>query len=342
MAEERNHEATPKKLREARRRGEVWQSRELGTACLLLSSGLAFGFFGGEVVAALRMSFELAMAMVSGQRPMLPGALLEASLSLTTQAMLPIMAVLVAAATLAGWLQVGPLFSTDAISWKSERLDPIAGIGRLFSLRRAVDMARSAVALIAVFAVALMTLRDELRGIVSLPEREPQAILIAMGVLTRALLLRAGGLILVLAAFDIVFQRWQYLREQRMTRREVERENRESDGDPHTKRARDRVRRELANHSALESARAATLFVHGAHDLVIAIRFDESALDALPQVLAKGRDALGRRMIAIARAAEIPITEDPMLAASLDELAPGEHIRPKHYEAIALLIRGSS
>lgn len=341
MAEERNHEATPKKLREARRRGEVWQSRELGTACLLLSSGLAFGFFGGEVMAALRMSFELAMAMVSGQRPMLPGALLEASFSLITQAMFPIMAVLVGAATLAGWLQVGPLFSTEAISWKTERLEPMAGIGRLFSLRRAVDVLRSAVALCAVCGLALMTLRDELRGIVSLPEREPEAILLATGVLIRALLLRAGGLILVLATFDIVYQRWQYFREQRMTRREVEREHRESEGDPHTRRTRDRVRREHANHSALESARMATLFVRGAHDLVIAIRFDESADDALPQVLAKGRDALGRRMMTIAHAAEIPIAEDPMLAASLDELALGEHIRPTHYEAIALLIRRS-
>ncbi len=340
MSEERNHEATPKKLRDARRRGEVWQSRELGTACILISSGIAFGALGGEVVAALRTSFELALAMISGQRPMLPGALLEASLSLVMQAMLPIAAVLVIAAALAGGLQVGPLFSTEVVSWKTQRLDPMAGMGRLFSLRRAVDLMRSTIAIAAVFAVALTTLREELRGIVSLPQRDPQAILVAVAVLIRALLLRAGGLMLALAVVDVVFQRWQYLRDQRMTRREVEREQRESDGDPHIKRARDRVRKELANHSALESARTATLLVHGARDLVIAIRFDESAEDALPEVIAKGRDALGRRMLAVAYAEEIQITEDAALAASLDELTPGEHIRPAHYEAIALLIRG--
>lgn len=338
MAEERTEAATPKKLREARRRGEVWRSRTLGTALALLTAGALAGATGEALLEAHVATFELALDAAAGEVEASPGALLEAAVSEVAPALAPLLIALVVAGTLAAWVAGGPLFAPGALAWHAERLDPVSGARRLFDPRRAVELAQALALVALISAVAWATLREGLHGVLALSTRDAHAALRAAGTLVRTLLLRAGGVVLAVAVLDLVYQRWRWHRDQRMTRREVEREHREAHGDPHLRRERERVRRELAERSELEHAAHATLLVVGG-GLAVALGFDREREDAVPEVLARGRDELASRMQRAAAEAGVEIAHDAALAHSLSELAPGSAIAERDYEPVAALLR---
>ena len=140
------------------------------------------------------------------------------------------------------------------------------------------------------------------------------------------------------AVLDVVYQRWRWHRDQRMTRREVEREHREAHGEPHLLRERDRVRRELAERSEIEHAARATVVVAGG-GVAIALRFDPEREDAVPEVLARGQGELATRMERAASDAGVAIAHDGALAHSLQDLPPGAPIAPQHYQPVASILR---
>lgn len=341
MSSERTEEATPKKLRKAREAGEVPKSRELPSAFLLLGAGLVCGGLGPELVAAFRDGMELALGAVAS--PALPAVgpvgLEIAGLGVRTAG--PLLGALVVLAVLGHVVQTGPVFSTKAIGADPARLDPIAGLGRLFSRRSLVQLGKGVLELAVVLAIALQTLRDALPGVLGAIDATPAAMLEVAGTLVRTLLLRVGGAILAIAILDVLYQRWQFLRDQRMTKDEVKREHREADGDPHVKRERERVRKEIAQHDLLESVRKADVVVTNPTHLAVALRFDEESAEAAPEVVGKGQDELARRIVEIAREAGVPVLEDVPLARGLFELEVGDEIPERLYEAAAAILRAA-
>lgn len=339
MAEERTEAASPKKLREARRRGDVWRSRTLGTALALLAVGAVGGVIGESLLDAHVATFRLALDAAAGRAAGSPGALLEASLARTAAAVAPLLFALVVTGTLAAWAAGGPLFAPGAIAWRAERLDPVRGARRIVDPRRAIEMLQALVIVALVAYVGWATLRDGLHGVLALVERDALAALRAAGTMARTLLLRAGGAVLAVAVLDVVYQRWRWHRDQRMTRREVEREHREAHGDPHLQRERERVRRELAERSELAHAARATVLVAGG-GVAVALHYDHEREDAVPEVLARARGELAVRMERAAGAAGVMIAPDAALARSLHELPAGAEIARHHYEPVAALLRG--
>ena len=299
------------------------------------------GATGASIVEALGATFELAIDAAAGRVDASPGAVLEASLARVAAAVAPLLAVLVVVGTLASVAQVGPLFAPRALAFSPERLDPVAGARRLVSGARAVELLKALAIMVIVVAVAIVTMRDGLRGTLALGGRGALPTLEAAGTLVRALLLRTGGALLVVAVLDVLYQRWRWLRELRMTRREVEREHAAAEGSAHTRRERARVRDELRSHGALEGARHATLLVVSPGRLAVALRFDREREDTVPEVIAKGRDALAQRMVAVAREASVPIEEDDSVARALHDLAIGREIPASLYQAVAVALHGS-
>jgi flagellar biosynthetic protein FlhB len=338
MSGERSEEATPKKLRDARRRGEVWQSRELATAGVLLATGGVLGATAGEILDALVAIHQLSIDVISGAITAPPGAVLEASIAIAARAVAPVIAAMVVVGALASVVQVGPLFAPAAVAWRPERLDPIAGARRVVSPRRLFELLRSIAILVVLAAVVIITLRDGLRGALGLAGRDALATLRAGGSLVHALLLRAGGAMLAIAVVDVLYQRWRFLRDQRMSKREVERERVETEGDPHVEHARQRLRRDIASRSVIESARDADVVVTDAARLAIALVFDEASGQAAPELRAKGRDELAQRMIAAARERGTPIADHRALARALDRLDVGAEIPEGLYEPVAALL----
>ncbi len=338
MSGEKTEQPTEKKLRDARREGRVAKSRDAVSAAVVLAAGGALAFTGESALATLREVFAISLGAIDGTRGVSPGVALEVTIALGLRAVAPVLAAATIGGALAGFLQVGPLLALDAVEPRLSRLDPVAGAGNLFQRRRFVELAKAALVVAIVGTTAWLTLRGELRGVLALTGRPAEQALRGAGALVVALLLRVGGAMAALAVLDVLYQRWQFLADQRMTKDEVKREHKESDGDPHTKGERERLRRELLEHGVLERVRSADVLVVNPTHLAVALRYDEDGEDALPEILARGSDELAQRMIRAAEEAGVPVLRDVPLARALHALEDGESIPESLFEAVAAVL----
>jgi len=338
---EPTEEATPKKLREAQRKGQVAKSRELTTAVLLLSAAMGLQAMALGWVGELRSLSALVLRTIEAPNPNALLAVGGAAFETATVVLTPFLALLVAAAVFGTVVQTGPLFAPEAVSFDLERLDPVAGVKRIVSLRSLVELLRGLLKIGVVGVVAYLCLRDGAHGIAGLIGRTPQAALEAAGILGVTLLKRVGGAMLALGVLDLAYQRWQFARDQRMSKDDVKREHKDADGDPQVKQQRERLRREIAQHDALESVRKASVLVVNPTHLAIALRFDEDSDQSAPEILSKGQDELAQRMIQVAREAGVPVMRDVPLARGLYTLELGEEIPERLYEAVAAVLHAA-
>lgn len=342
MADDRTEEPTPKRLRDARERGQVPKSRELGTALLLLASGATLGSVGPAWVAALRTLYEPALAAARGELAISPAVWLGVAAARGAEEVAPVLAVLVVVAFLASFVQTGPIVATKAIGFDASRLDPIAGAKRMVGPDAWIELLRSVLKVGIVTWVVWGVLEGAMRGTIALAGRDAGATISALGEVVQTLLFRAGGAMLAVAIADVLYQRWRHLRELRMTKQEVEREHKEAEGDPHAKAERDRVRREIAQHDTAEAVRRASVVVVNPTHLAVALRFDEESEQAAPEVVAKGMDEQAARIRRLAEQAGVPIVRDVPLARGLFELELGEEIPERLYEAVAAVLHAAA
>ncbi|MBO6935650.1 MAG: type III secretion system export apparatus subunit SctU [Deltaproteobacteria bacterium] len=338
MASEKTEEPTPKRLREARRKGQVPKSRELGTAAVVLATGGALVATGEGALAELRALFSLTFGAVeSGTAPL---SVLDAGLATASALIVPVLLAAMVAGTMASFLQVGPLLTMEPVKPQLKRLDVIQGIKNLFTRRQLMELLKTLLKMAIVGYVLWQVLRDGVRGIVGLAGRDAVAALEGTGSVVTSLLFRVGGAVLGIAILDVFYQRWQHRRDQRMTKDEVKREYKDAEGDPHAKQERERVHREIVEHDAVEQVRDADVLVVNPTHLAVALRYDEDAAEA-PMVLAKGQEHLAQRMIQAAKESGVPIMRDVPLARALFELERGDEIPETLYEAVAAVLRAA-
>lgn len=338
MATEKTEEPTPKRLREARRKGQVPKSRELGTAAVVLATGGALVATGEGVLTELRAVFALTFGAIEADTA--PLEVLNAGVAIGASLIVPILLAAMVAGTMASFLQVGPLLTMEPVKPQLKRLDVIQGIKNLFTRRQLMELLKTLLKMAIVGFVLFQVLRDGLRGIVGLAGRDAFATLEGTGSLVTSLLFRVGGAVLAIAILDVFYQRWQHRRDQRMTKDEVKREYKDAEGDPHAKQERERVHREIVEHDAVEQVRDADVLVVNPTHLAVALRYDEDRGDA-PTVLAKGQEHLAQRMIRAAKEAGVPIMRDVPLARALYELERGDEIPEALYEAVAAVLRAA-
>ncbi len=339
MSDDKTEEPTPKRLREARERGQVAKSKELSTALLLLATGGALGSAGPGFITAFRGLLEPALAAARGESEVPPIAALSAGLEVAASQSMPILAILVAVAAVASLVQTGPILATQAIGFDAERLDPIAGAGRVFGRDAWIELARSVLKVLVVAWVVSGVVEAAMHGAIALVGRDVSAILVAIAAIVRALLFRSGGAMLAIAIADLLYQRWKLAKELRMTKEEVVREHKESDGDPHAKGERDRVRRELAQHDTNEAVRRASVVVVNPTHVAVALRYDDDDDGTgAPEIVAKGMEDEAMRIRRLAEEAGVPIVRDVSLARGLYELDLGAEIPDRLYDAVAAVL----
>jgi type III secretion YscU/HrpY family protein len=338
---EKTEQPTEKKLRDARKKGQVPKSRELGTAAVVLAAAGALSFTGASMLASLRASFALVLRAIDGTLVAPPGAVLEVVMGMGLRAVAPVLCAALVAGTLASFLQVGPMLALDAVSPQLSRVDPVQGAKNLLSKKQLLELLKSVLKLVVIGWVAYATLRDGIRGTLALTGADAEATLSGAGALVSTVLFRAGGALAVLAVLDVLYQRWQFREEQKMSKDEVKREHKESDGDPHTKGERERLRRELLEHGVLERVRTADVLVVNPTHLAIALKYDEAAEQEAPELLAKGMDELAQRMIRAAEEAGVPVLRDVPLAHALFGLDEGDEIPEALYEAVAAVLHAA-
>lgn len=237
-------------------------------------------------------------------------------------------------------LQAGGAFATKKLAPDLSRLDPFAGFARLFSLDRLFTVARALLAAAFVALVTALTLQHAARDLAHTTGRLDAAALLA-GHFAGVLLRYAAYVGLGIAAVDLVVTRRSWLKRLRMTKEEVKREHKESDGDPEVKAARERARHDVMTAVTLAKVKEASVVVVNPTHLACALRYDEEGGDAAPVVVASGRGELAAQIVRAAEAYGVPVLRDVPLARALIELETGDAIPEALYEAVAEILRAA-
>jgi flagellar biosynthesis protein FlhB len=332
-AEEATEDPTPRRLAEARRRGEVAFSRELGAAAALAAAVAVLAADAPAALArwmeAMRGALGAAVAGTAG------GASLGwAGASLALRMLAPPLGAAMIVALLLGLVQTRGLVLAP-VRFDLRRL---ADWRRLFGPRAAVAAGLSLLKVALIGALAWLTLRPVLGSVVALVGAAPGRLLQVMGVLTQRLAVRLALAGLAFGVVDLLLVVRRHRRGLRMTREEVKRDYKEAEGDPAHRGERQRLHRELLEQRMVEEVRKADFVVVNPDHIAVALRYDPEG-DAAPVVVAKGERLVAERIKQIAREAGVPIFRDVGLARSLAELAEGGEIPAALYEAVAEILR---
>lgn len=330
--DQRTERATPRRRKKAREKGQVARSRDLVSVASLGGVILALHFFGPRAVERMASLTEGLLALRWGRDPSLAmrGAGAEALALL-----LPFFACGAALAAAAGVAQGGVVRKPLEID--VARVDPFAGMRRLFSSASFVELAKNIVKTGAGVYVAWRAVRQELAALPSLMASGLSAAAAAAGtILSRALL--SGFLcFLLLAACDYLVERWRFERSIRMTKEEVKDEFKETEGNPQIRAKIRGMMRDLARRRMMQEVPRATVVVTNPVHLAVALRYDPKTTPA-PRIVAKGAGAVAERIREIARRHGVPVVEDRPLARTLFRLDLGSFVPEQLYRAVARIL----
>jgi flagellar biosynthetic protein FlhB len=347
VAEERDEsqqteEPTPRRLEEARRRGQVANSREATTFFLLAASVLAWAAAAPADAARLTLSLwvylEGAAAQHQGLDPGVAGAVLLEALAMGALAMAIPLALLTLAPIAAAVSQNAAIWSGENLGMKWERVSPLAGFGRVFSAKALVEFAKSLVKLAVVLAALCVALWPEGARVAASLALPVPALLDYLREVVLRLLATAAGTVGVLALLDYLHARFAMLRQLRMSRQEVMDEHKQNEGDPVIRQRLKALRFERARRRMMADVPKATVVVTNPTHFAVALRY-VAGETAAPEVLAKGVDAVALRIREVAARHKVPVVENPPLARALHASCEvGTAVPPAHYQAVAEII----
>jgi flagellar biosynthetic protein FlhB len=332
--------ATPRRREDARKRGQVARSIELNTALGILGSLIVFELAGHfmylelvkvctqawgnldrqeiNVAELQRFAFTFCFELVYIMAPMLLGAMILG--------------------VLANVLQIGVLFSPQAVVFKLENLNPVQGFGRIFSRRSVVEFFKGLLKIAIVGWVAWWTISSRVETLMAVMNSDMALFFTAVSSLTAALILRVGLALLILGILDFWYQRYEYGEKLKMSKQEVKDEFRQMEGDPQIKARVRRLQQDASRRRMLAELPTADVVITNPTHLAVAIRYDENSMEK-PQVIAKGARLLAERIKEIAREHRIPVIENKPLARALFENVPvGASVPSAFFNAIAELL----
>ncbi|MBN8279786.1 MAG: flagellar biosynthesis protein FlhB [Gammaproteobacteria bacterium] len=316
--DERTEQATAKRLDEARRKGQIPRSRELSMAAVLMAAALVLYSNGGQLGQALKEMMTRSLR-VDPATLADPGTMTEALGSAVLGvlgAFGPVFIGLSVAAFLGTIAVGGWIFTPAPLAFRFERLDPVAGLGRIFSLNGLVEVVKALAkaGFIVVAAVALLFgSMDRLLGLSDQPLVQAIGDSLSLTLLTLAV---CSGALLLIAGVDAPYQLWSYARQMRMTRKEIEDELKESEGSPEVRSRVRQLQQEVARRRMLEAVPTADVVVTNPTHFAVALRYDEARMRA-PVVVAKGADEVAARIRAVATDNKVTLFESPLLARAL-------------------------
>jgi len=341
-AQEKTHEATPRRLERAREQGDVPKSQDAQTFAAYLGLALAIGLAGswsalrlGEaLMAPLAHPSDMAALMLGGgARELLPawgGRVLVAALPLAAAAVLLVIALLMA--------QRAIVAAPDKVAPKLSRLSPIENARQKYGAQGLVEFLKSFVKLVAVSAVLGIVIAGEIDRLSGYVARPPGTLGALLADQFWALM---TGLLILTAAIglaDLFWQRAEHLRRNRMSHQDIKEESKQTEGDPHMKAERRERARALANNRMLQDVPNADVVIANPTHVAVALSWDRRPGTA-PVCRAKGQDEMALRIREIAEASGVPIHHDPPTARALHALVDiGQEIPPEHYRAVAAAI----
>jgi len=336
--QERTEKATAKRRQQAREKGQVAQSREVSSVIILMTALGLFYFSGswmllnlGNILSGVYQSLG---TLHLDSVPNVSTFLIKIA-KLSFRIIAPLFLLLVVAGIAANGLQFGFGLYPKKLAPKLTQINPASGVKRIFSLKSLVEAVKSVLKIIVVGWIAYGVISGHLKEFPALVDLDVGQILVFMGQVAFQIALYVCLALVVMAALDFIYQRWQYEENLKMTKQEVKDEHKQAEGDPKVKSRIRSLQREVAMRRMMESVPEADVVITNPTHLAIALRFDSKNMIA-PRVVAKGADHLAERIRKIAGEHSVPIVENKPLAQALYRMVElGEYIPAELYRAVA-------
>lgn len=316
--QERTEQPTERRLQEARKKGQVPRSKELNTMLSLILASIALLVLGGGIAQNIMQisieGFSVPRALVfdTSQLP-------YQFMYMTSQALLalaPFLAVMLISVFAGPLIMGGWSFSLETISFKFEKLNPIKGLARIFSLKGLVELAKALAKFLLLLGAAILIFFSIDQQLLSLASMNPmKAGVEAVSVLVQVLLILSATTILIVA-LDVPFELWNHQKQLRMTKQEIKDEMKETDGNPQVKQRIRTVQRQLAESRMMEDVKTADVVITNPTHFAVALQYLDRPGSA-PKVVAKGKDLTALRIRAVAAEHDVPLFEAPPLARAL-------------------------
>ena len=337
---QKTEEATPRRLLEAREKGQVMTSQEVSHLAVMIGGALIAGFLGPflaykilGISGGLLQNFHAIRVDASNIGNIFSEVVLELTIGIG-----PTIILLMALAVAGKLVVSGLVFSSDSLTPKVERISPIKGVTRLISIKSFVEFLKG---------ILKLTIVATIVGMVAVPQLDRVEILMQMDVAqtadeTRLLIAQMFVVAIfvmgIIAGLDYMYQRFEFLKQMRMTKQEVKDELKQSDGDPLVRGRLRQIRADRARARMMAAVPTADVVVTNPTHFAVALKYESEIMSA-PKVVAKGVDEVAFRIRDLANDNDVPIVENPPLAralfaaADLDDEVPSEH-----YKAVAEII----
>ncbi len=338
--QEKTEEPTEKRLREGREKGDVAKSTEVPSALILLLALLAIymmrGWFYDKLLAIFRLYLPNLHTIEITSDNMV--ALLREALIVMAILLGPLMVIIITAALIGNFGQIGFLFTTEKMVPKYEKIDPIKGLGRMFSMQTLATGLKSIAKIVIVGLIAYLEIRKYLPDTLPLTDQGVYPIFVFYVKVSFWIFLKSAIIIAVLAAADYAFQRWQFKQKMKMTKQEVDEEAKSTEGDPQVKGKIRSIQQEMARKRMMAEVPEADVVITNPTRLAIALRYDGETMIS-PTVTAKGAGLIAKRIRDIAKENNVPIVEDKPLAQTLyKEVEIGSQIPENLFQAVAEIL----
>ena len=341
--ESKTEEATPRKLAEARKKGDVAKSPDVAAALSLAGAAAVVLMSGGWFATSMA---EQLLPFIAAPHTMLGGLETGAGVeigAIALWAIAPFLGVVMLATILGGVggnvAQSGLIFTAEKLKPDWSKVNPLAGFKRIFGPDGLVQFVKTFLKLIAVGVICWLVLKSHLRELENMAAMPPAMILPVARDLALALMMSTIIFLAFTAGADFLWQRYRFAERMKMSKEELKEDYKQSEGDPHVKAKLKQIRAQRSRQRMMQNVPNATVIVTNPTHYSVALRYEPGEGDAAPICVAKGVDALAMRIREVGREHNVPIVENVPLARALyaavdiDETIPREH-----FEAAAKVI----
>ncbi len=317
-SQERTEQPTPKRLDDARKKGQIARSRELNTMAVLMAGGGGMLLLSGYLMSGLRNIMTTGLKydreQIFDSAHVVPLFWQSVTDALTTLS--PLFILLVVVAMLAPMALGGISFSVEALAFKWEKLDPIKGLKRVFGPKGLMELVKALAKFAIIGAVTILFLKYQSHNLLSLAHMDIDTALAEVGFLLFWAFFVISSSLILIALVDVPFQLWEHNRQLKMTRQEVRDEFKETDGQPEVKQRIRNLQREMAERRMMQEVPKADVVVTNPTHFAVALRYDQEKMRA-PVVIAKGADLIAAQIRKVARENDVPVAAAPALTRAL-------------------------
>ena len=339
--EDKQFDATPRKLEQARKEGQVVKSKDFSTAVsLLVLFSVIFGlapFIWDQIVTVFTLLYEqIPNANMDdvGYMYVLLIAVKGAALIIG-----PILAIAWMVAVLADFVQVGPLVAIAPLMPKLDKLNPTKYFKNIISIKTLFELFKNIVKVIILGYIGWMVYKDHIESILMLASVDNNfAVMIEFGKLITEFIFKACIAFLVIAAADYGVTKWKFLKDQKMSFKEIKDEYKNSEGDPNVKAQLRQRRMQMLQQGAMDAVPTADFVVTNPTHVARALKYVAEEMDS-PMLIAKGTELIAKKIINIAKEHNVPVIENPPVARALFRMVDiNQSIPPELYKAVAEIL----